>query len=319
MIAVAAERGFERSSVKLVSERARVSTGTFYEEFGNLRDCFTACLDLALERTGGLVAQAFVHERRWQDGVLGTLASVLVFFDSEPLLTRVWFVEAVAAGSWALERREQIVQALRSLIVERWAALGDEPPEPVAAAAMMASVIGLIQTHLVTERPEPLIELLGPLMGLVASLHLEDAGERAREVGRGERLAREIRAGRAPEWILPPAPAVASASRSASEPSPNARAGDGPDVALPAKLANPSARRARECLLYLAGHPDASNGQIAAAIGIAHKSQISKLLSDLLAEGLAVKRSQGVGAPNAWRLTPSGEEVARALAEALGW
>jgi hypothetical protein len=78
-------------------------------------------------------------------------------------------------------------------------------------------------------------------------------------------------------------------------------------------LGNPSARRLRECLLFLAGYPDCSNREVAVGIGIAHQSQISRLLSRLLRENLAVRRSAGPGKRNAWRLTPRGEEIARAL------
>jgi AcrR family transcriptional regulator len=301
MVEVAAERGFEHVTVKLLTESAGVSTRTFYEEFESLRDCFIAALDLSLERAGTLIAQAFAREERWQDGVLGALASLLVYFDSEPRLTRIWFVEASAAGSWALARREYLAGALRSMIVEYWAARGEEPPEPVAAAGVMASVIGLIQTHLVTERPEPLVELLGPLEGLVTSLYL-DKEDVAREVQRGTRLARDIQAGKV-SWALP---ALAPPQRES-----------GP--ALPAILTNPTARRLRESVLYLAEqgargiYP--SNREIATAIGVNHKSQISMLLSQLRGEGLAVKRSVGPGGANEWRLTPRGEEIARALAE----
>jgi AcrR family transcriptional regulator len=303
IVKVAAERGFANTSVKLVTARAGVSTSTFYEEFEDLQECFVAVLDLALERAGGLIAQAFAREKCWQDGVLGALASLLVYFDSEPALTRVWFVEALAAGSWALERREHIAGMLRSMMVEHWVARGDNPPDSVAAAGVMASVLGLIHTHLVTGWPEPLIELLGPLMGLVTSLYLEKQ-DVAREVERGAQLAREIQAGD-PGW----SPPVRQTELSPA-----------PDVAMPATLANPRAHRARECLIFLADHPDSSNSAIANAIGIAHKSHISRLLSYLLDEGLAVKHSEGgAGVPNAWRLTLHGEEIARVLAGREDW
>jgi AcrR family transcriptional regulator len=298
MVEVAAEHGFAGASVKLVTARAGVSSRTFYEEFDGLQECFVAVLDLALERAGGLIVQAFVREERWQDGVLGALASLLVFFDSEPALTRIWFVEALAAGSWALERREHVAGMLRSMIVEHWVARGDETPDPVVAAGVMASVLGLIQMQLVAKRPEPLIELLGPLMGLVTSLSL-DTQDRAREVQRGAKLAWEIQAGEA-SWTPPPA------APPQSEPT------------LPVMLTNPTARRLRACVLYLAEQGGLgiypSNREIGTAIGVGHKSQISKLLSQMQDEDLAVKRSLGPGGPNEWRLTPRGEEIAQALA-----
>jgi len=306
MVELAAERGFAGVSVRLLTARAGVSTRTFYEEFDGLRECFEAVLDLALERAGGLIMQAYAREERWQDGVLGALASLLAFFDSEPALTRVWFVQALAAGSWALERREQIAGALRSMIVEHWALRGEEPPDPVAATGVMASVLGLIHTHLVTEQPEPLIELLGPLMGLVTSLYL-DKEDVAREVQRGAQLAREIQAGADARW------STARAAKNEDEQRP-------PTPAIPATLANPNARRARECLLLLAAQDrqrdqdsGPSNREIATAIGIADQSRISRLLSYLATEDLVTKHSAGAGKRNAWQLTPRGEQVARAL------
>jgi hypothetical protein len=86
-------------------------------------------------------------------------------------------------------------------------------------------------------------------------------------------------------------------------------------VALPAMLAHPSARRARECLRFLAAHSDSSNREIATGVGIVHQPQISRLLSQLAAEGLVSKRSHGAGKRNAWRLEPRGEQVLRMLPE----
>jgi AcrR family transcriptional regulator len=307
MAEVAAERGFEHASVKLVSARAGVSTRTFYEEFEGLQDCFLVVLDLALARAGELIMQAFVREQRWQDGLLGAIASLLMFLESEPLLARVWFVEAMAAGSWALQRREQIAQALTSIVLEYWAAQGEERPEPLAMAGVMAAVLGLVQTHLVTDKPEPLIELLGPLMGIVTSLRLEKQ-EVAGEVQRAAQVAREIQAGGS-RWLLP-----APAAEQDTEP------GSAPDVTLFANLGDATARRLRECVLYLAeqdgrGGPDSgpSNREVGIGIHVVHQSQVSKLLTYLAQEGLVSRRSEGKGKRNAWRLTPKGEEMARVL------
>jgi hypothetical protein len=88
---------------------------------------------------------------------------------------------------------------------------------------------------------------------------------------------------------------------------------------LPAMLAHPSARRARECLRFIATQGgrglNPSNREIATGIGVAHLPQISRLLSQLAAEGLVSKRSHGAGKRNAWRLTERGEQVLRMLPE----
>jgi hypothetical protein len=159
----------------------------------------------------------------------------------------------------------------------------------------MESVLGLIQTHLITKEPGPLIELLGPMMGLVTAPYL-DRPDVEREIERGARFARTIQAGDIPDWLTPPPP-------------------EDTEPELPTMLENPSAHRARECMRFLTDHPDSSNREIAAGIGVTHQSQISKLLSYLAGENLVSKCSEGMGKRNAWRLTPHGEEIAGMLAE----
>ena len=297
MSEVVAERGFAGASVALVTTRAKISRRTFYEQFEGLRDCFLAVLDLGLARSGPLVADAFLREHSWQDAILAALASLLSFYDSEPHLTRVWFVDAMAAGPWALEHREQIVADLQAMIIQRWSPPA-QVPQPHTAAAVMASVLGLIQTHLVTKRPEPLITLLGPLMRVILTPILLNEHLVAEQVHRADRLAHEIGAEASTSILhLPP----------------------DPTATLPEILSNPNARRLRECLLFLAQQGgrgiSPSNHQIATAIGITQKSHISRLLADLLREGLVLKSSEGPGKPNAWRLTQHGQQISNALAQ----
>ena len=66
------------------------------------------------------------------------------------------------------------------------------------------------------------------------------------------------------------------------------------------------------CVLSaIAGHPGASNREVANLAGVVDQGQISKLLSRLERLELIVNVGQGGfrGAPNAWTLTPRGEQV----------
>jgi AcrR family transcriptional regulator len=286
MAEVAAERSYGGATVGLVVARAGVSRRTFYGCFESREGCVLALLDLGLERIGDLVARAFAREDTWQDGVCSALASVLGFLDSEPLLARMWLVESLAAGARSLERRERNLAALRERVVSSWPAEDRWTLPPLAAEGAMASVVGIIHSHIVAGWPTPLIDLLGPLVGVVAAQSLPSRAV-ASEIERGEELAREIQAS----------------------------TGDtmGTRVAIPALLSNPKAHRARRCVLFLGEHPQASNREIASGIGVAHASQISRLLSCLLSERLIAKHSAGAGKRNAWWLTSHGEEVLRAL------
>jgi AcrR family transcriptional regulator len=138
MTDVVAEHGFAAATVKLVTEGAGVSSGTFYECFANLEECFAAVLDLGLAQATELLADAFAREDRWEDGVRAALASVLAFFDSEPRLARVWFVESIATGAHALEQRERIVAQLRRAWRDAAPAAVPPPANPPVPTARRA-------------------------------------------------------------------------------------------------------------------------------------------------------------------------------------
>jgi AcrR family transcriptional regulator len=293
LVEVVAERGFGGVSVELVIARARVSRRTFYEIFDGLEDCFVAILDDGLERSSALILQAFMAEDSWRDGLRAGMATLLLFLDSEPKLTWFWMVDALTAGSWALEHRARNIAKLRTAIVSWWVASRSVVGSPpLAAEGVMASAFGLIHTHLVTREPGPLIGLLGPLMGIVTGPYL-DQETVAEEIRRGERLSRKIQS----ETHAPLARGVVTQA-------------EHPTLELPAMLCNPKSARARLCVLYLARHPGSNNRQVGSGIGVTHKGQISKLLTDLENCTVVVKESYGPGRPNAWRLTAYGREVA---------
>ena len=301
LVEVVAERGYAGASVELVAERARVGRDTFHSLFPDLASCLDVVLDLGLSRALEMIGDAFERERSWLAGTRTALASLLGFLDSEPLLARVWLVESLTAGPTALERRERNLTRLRERVLALWPEPELEGPPPLAIEGLVGSVLGVMHTHLVMQEPEPLIELLAPLMGMIVRPYLGVAGAE-QEIERARQLVREIQAG------APPQASGGSAATGAF--STAARA----EVGLPVMLGNPRAHRLRECLLFVVAHPESSNRQIAAGVGIAHDSQVSKLLSDLLAEGLLVKRSDGVGKRNVWSPTPRGELASRLLA-----
>ena len=291
MVLTVCERGFVGVTVGVVRARAKVSRDTFFELFDGLEDCFLTVLDDAYRHARDLIAGAFAREDFWLDGVRLALAELLGFLDRDRALAHVLLVEAAAAGPWARERRERHIAALTALIEDSCGAPREGHPHPLVPAGVMAALLAALHTHLVTGREEPLVALLGALMGLVTAPYLDQPGV-AREIERAEAVAREL-----------------CARGAGSE----ASAGDDEPV-LPALLSNPRAHRARGCLLYLAEHPGASNRKIAQAVGIARHSHISVLLARLAGMGLLLKRPPlRPGGVNAWSLTSAGAEVARAL------
>lgn len=287
------ERGYAATTVTGVCARARVSRSGFYEQFDGLPDCFMAMMDDGVARARAVIEHGFAGAADWREGIRTALAALLAFFDAEPMLARVWLVETLAAGSWALAHRERHIAALTAWIVERWAEPAGTPPLPVAVTGVMESTIGLVRAHLLAEGEEPLLSLLGQLMVLIVAVYL-GAREAAVEVDRCRELVEQIGA----------------AEPSAGE---RSRAVDS-TVTIPPALSDPRAHRVRACLLYLLEHPGASNRQVARAVGVGRDDQISTALARLCRLGLLDKRPGRPGLANAWSLTPEGARVARALA-----
>lgn len=292
-VEIVAERGIVGATVKLVIARAGVSSRTFYEQFDGLDDCVVEVMDRTLVQVNELALRAFDWQGSLLDGMRGALAAVLTFFDAEPQLARVCLVETLRGGPTVQAARQRVLERFRAAVVAQIEREVSHP-SPLAAEGVLALVMGIAYERLRATPSGSLIETLGPLMGLITGL-VEDMETAAEQVRRGEELARSIEV-------------AACAFTDVTAP----RAG-GTETDLPAVLGNPPARRARECLLYLAEHPGASNREIAAGIGVAHQSQISRLLSDLSDADLVDRHSQGAGRCNAWQLTCRGEEISHAL------
>src|ERR1039457_2970034 len=116
--AVIAEQGYRRMAVRKVSERAGVSSKTFYDLFNDREDCFLAAFDHALEELAAVVCPVCVGESEWVARIRAGLGALLGLLDGEPALCRLVFVEALGAGPRVLERRAMVLEQLERVIDE---------------------------------------------------------------------------------------------------------------------------------------------------------------------------------------------------------
>lgn len=291
MVALVCERGFAGVSVSALCASAKVSRRTFYDEFDSRENCFLELLDEGLCQASGLIVEALERAREQEDvgpvpAVREALVALLAFMEEHPQLARVWLVESLAAGKWALEHRERNITHLVELILER----SGLPPavDPLMATGVMASVLGLLQRHILADPGRSLMTMLGPLVRAVSVPYIGSSAAQA-ELEVAERIAERM---------------IADATQS---PSPAASG----TVELPMAVRNSRSRRARECVLFLAQHPGVSNRQVATAVGIRNHSQASALLARLQREGLLYKIQGRPGHPNQWSLTTTGHIAAR--------
>lgn len=288
MTEIVAERGLYGTTIAAVAERASVSRMTFGEIFGGIEQAFVALVQQVTARPTRLVREAFEAESSWSESVLAGLQALVIFLDSEPALARVCLIDALAGPPEALEHRALVLRPLAALVEQGQGEVPSDRLQPaVTGDAMVASVAGTLHARLVSGQAPPFVGLIGELAALIVAPYLGPE-EACKVAEAGERRSKAIikeRSGRSPEIRAP----------------------------VPKELHHARANRARACVLYVAENPGASNRKIATGIGITHVGQASTLLSRLEKLEVLEKRAGGAGRPNAWTLSPHGEEVVRSL------
>ena len=166
-----AERGYAKTTVADVLQRARVSRETFYEQFANKEECFLA----AYEAGAGIVAGEMGRELGSLDAdadVQGKLERVLGRYLAtlalEPAIARTFLVEVYAAGPQALERRVEVQQRFVDLVAAI-AGASDER-QRFACEALVAAVSALVTQRVCAGRGADLEELHEPLRDLSGDL-----------------------------------------------------------------------------------------------------------------------------------------------------
>src|SRR5664280_2659997 len=138
MVAAANRGGYAGASVSAVIAEAGVSRPTFYEYFADRDECFLAALADAQEQLAASVDEA-VASQAAGEALQAALSAVLGFAISEPARARLLMSEAMAAGTRALDARDQGIERLARSVEKAYAR---EAVEEAVADVPAAIVIG---------------------------------------------------------------------------------------------------------------------------------------------------------------------------------
>jgi AcrR family transcriptional regulator len=289
---VACERGAGRLTVADVVSRAGVSRRTFYEAFRDGEECLLASLEQALGCVSERVLPAYRGPSRWHERIRAGLGALLELLDEDPLLGRLLIVESLSAGRTALELRAGVVDRLIDAVDEgRREARSPVGITRLTAEGVVGGVLWVLQARMDARRErEPLVGLLGPLMGMVVSPYL-GAGAARRELEREPSLS-HVELG---------SQASGHAVRLLSDPFKDA----GMRLTY----------RTMRVLSAIAANPGASNRQVGLVAEVNDQGQVSKLLARLERLGLAANSGgpHSKGVPNAWDLTVTGRQVEQSV------
>ena len=289
------ELGYADTTVSDVTSRARVSRRTFYELFANREECLAAVLEDVVALVEGEIAAAGLEGLAWRERVRGGLSVVLSFLDREPALARVCVVQALRGGPRLLGRREEILAGLARAVDEgRLDGARGGGCTPLTAEGVIGAAFAILYARLLRGEREPLMGLLGELMGMIV-LPYRGAAAARRE------LARPVQGG------------------SVGAPGDQAALGGAVGDPLQGVAMRLTYRTAR-VLESVAECPGGSNREVAERAGIHDPGQVSKLLARLERLGVLLNTGEGhaKGEPNAWSLTPTGLRVVQRLSLTAG-
>ena len=282
--ALVGERGYEGVAARSVSERAGVSNRTFYECFSDREDCFLAAFNHAVagleaEVARGLAVGAGLGRGR-ACGAGGVAAGARPRARGGPPGVR----RGARGGPRVLARRARVLESLAG-VVDRGRENAQAPARlpGLVAEGVVGATFGVIHARLLELRPEPLLELLGSLMATIV-LPYRGSEAAARELTR-------------------PVPRAAIRRRD-GDGSSRRRLGSASPVDYRLTV------RTQMALAAVAGRPGLNNNEVSEIIGLADKSQISRMMKRLSDQGLVENAMAHTKRQvRAWRLTADGEAV----------
>jgi AcrR family transcriptional regulator len=175
MVAAANRGGYAGASVSAVIAEAGVSRPTFYEYFSDRDECFLAALADAQEQLAASVDEA-VSSQAAAEALQAALSAVLGFAISEPARARFLMSEAMAAGTGALDVRDQGIARLARSVEKAYAREAvEEAVADVPAAIVIGGVYRLLATRL--RRGERALSSLGEELRGWIDAYREPLGE----------------------------------------------------------------------------------------------------------------------------------------------
>jgi AcrR family transcriptional regulator len=151
--------------VQDVLVRAGLSHAVFDEHFEGKEDCFLAAFDVAALRLRTQVeAAAGRGGADWRGRLRMGLEELLQFVVAEPDASRTLFVEARAACTAALLRRDELLDSFAAWIDSEARAELSNPPSGIAGARTAGTIDAFLYGRIVREETSDFEEVAQPLM-----------------------------------------------------------------------------------------------------------------------------------------------------------
>lgn len=287
--------------------RAGVSEGVFFEIFPTVEECYSAAVDVGLERLSQTVRRAASGGSGWLGRVRTGLVALLGFLDDGPGWGRLLVSDMRATGAVSRARQQRVANVLTCLLDSRRRDGVSIAGAPTAAVALrtelvVGGVFAVIRTSMLEGDGAPLVELAPSLMSFI-EVQYGGRGVGRHVAAEVKRRSEPLGGGAVPAVTGGVAPAGELARTTA--------------LARTSELPIRATHRTMLVLRAIARAPYLNNREVARAAGLSDEGQTSKLLARLERQGVIENVGLGParGEPNAWLLTASGERALALIAQ----
>ena len=116
MLLSAGEKGYAKTTVREVAERAGITQDRFHRRLGSKEACFALAYEGAAERLAGELLEACRGAASWREGFRAGLAELLRTVAEQPLLAKALLIEVRAARGEAWVKHQQVVERLTEAV-----------------------------------------------------------------------------------------------------------------------------------------------------------------------------------------------------------
>jgi AcrR family transcriptional regulator len=183
---LAAERGYQKTTIELIAKTSRVALVTFYEHFSSKEECFLAAFDESVAAAKEVFAELLNLEEPWQEQISAGLEIFLEMVVKEEARAKLCIVEAQAAGSASLARYQAMLESVAPKLREgrEFNPRASRLPDGLEVA-IAGGIAWLVHQRLVADEiedlkallPEMLQVTLTPYIGEVEAGRAADAAQ----------------------------------------------------------------------------------------------------------------------------------------------
>ena len=187
VVRVAAEKGYEATSVADILEEAGVGRESFYELFDDKRDCILAAHAVLVDHLEATVRAVYEEPGPWAGRVRKALAAMLEWLAADPAAARVTIVELAVVGAVSRERFQADFQRFTKLLED--GRDDPRPGRPQASELAIGAGLAWVYEEVVCGRTAELPNLLPELTYEVLVPFLGEEAARTEQVRAAETIA----------------------------------------------------------------------------------------------------------------------------------